>query len=81
MTDIWLISAPGESTPKETWEKLNKATTAESLSKNCKFHIPDLKVSAQHFAAQHYSVQCFDAHGCSVHHYCAQLVTGQYYCI
>ncbi|XP_076371281.1 V-type proton ATPase subunit Vha44 isoform X2 [Tachypleus tridentatus] len=45
MTEYWLISAPGERTCQETWEKLNSVTSKQnSLSDNFKFHIPDLKV-------------------------------------
>uniref|UniRef100_F1L3T5 V-type proton ATPase subunit C n=1 Tax=Ascaris suum TaxID=6253 RepID=F1L3T5_ASCSU len=40
--DLWLISAPGEKTAQETWDKLNRTTT--NLSNNYKFNIPDLKV-------------------------------------
>ncbi|VDD86614.1 unnamed protein product [Enterobius vermicularis] len=40
--DLWLVSAPGEKTPQDTWDKLNRATG--NLSNNYKFNIPDLKV-------------------------------------
>lgn len=40
--DFWLISAPGEKTPQETWEKLNRSVS--SLATPCKFNIPNLKV-------------------------------------
>lgn len=40
--DLWLISAPGEKTTQETWDKLNRTTG--NLSNNYKFNIPDLKV-------------------------------------
>uniref|UniRef100_A0A0K0F0F2 V-type proton ATPase subunit C n=1 Tax=Strongyloides venezuelensis TaxID=75913 RepID=A0A0K0F0F2_STRVS len=40
--ELWLISAPGDKTAQETWEKLDHATF--SVSKNYKFAIPDLKV-------------------------------------
>ncbi|KAF2362903.1 ATPase V1 complex subunit C [Trinorchestia longiramus] len=44
-TEYWLISAPGDKTPQQTWEKLNKATAVDNqLSTNFPFHIPDLKV-------------------------------------
>lgn len=42
MAEAWLISAPGNKTVGETWEKLGRATGAES--RNHKFPIPDLKV-------------------------------------
>lgn len=46
MTEFWLISAPGEKTCQQTWDKLMMATTrTNSLSVNNKFNIPDLKVS------------------------------------
>ncbi|XP_062911612.1 V-type proton ATPase subunit C 1-A [Mobula hypostoma] len=45
MTEFWLISAPGEKTCQQTWDKLNVATTrSNNLSTNFKFSIPDLKV-------------------------------------
>ncbi|KAA0710491.1 V-type proton ATPase subunit C 1-B [Triplophysa tibetana] len=45
MTEFWLISAPGEKTCQQTWEKMNLATiNPNNLSTNHKFNIPDLKV-------------------------------------
>uniref|UniRef100_A0A665UBH3 V-type proton ATPase subunit C n=1 Tax=Echeneis naucrates TaxID=173247 RepID=A0A665UBH3_ECHNA len=45
MTEFWLISAPGEKTCQQTWDKMMAATTrANNLSTNHKFNIPDLKV-------------------------------------
>ncbi|XP_076450881.1 V-type proton ATPase subunit C 1-B-like [Babylonia areolata] len=44
MSEVWLISAPGESTPQKTWDTLNRATNAENLSSNYKFNIPELRV-------------------------------------
>ncbi|KAG8005386.1 V-type proton ATPase subunit C 1-A [Nibea albiflora] len=45
MTEFWLISAPGEKTCQQTWDKLMVATTrTNNLSVNNKFNIPDLKV-------------------------------------
>lgn len=46
MNEYWLISAPGDKTPQNTFEKLNQATKSgsEKLSENFKFQIPDLKV-------------------------------------
>uniref|UniRef100_A0AC34QGZ2 V-type proton ATPase subunit C n=1 Tax=Panagrolaimus sp. JU765 TaxID=591449 RepID=A0AC34QGZ2_9BILA len=40
--EYWIVSAPGDKTPQETFDKLNSATA--SLSTNNKFNIPDLKV-------------------------------------
>lgn len=40
--EIWIVSAPGDKTPQDTWEKLNSSTG--SISTNNKFNIPDLKV-------------------------------------
>uniref|UniRef100_A0A672MUB3 V-type proton ATPase subunit C n=1 Tax=Sinocyclocheilus grahami TaxID=75366 RepID=A0A672MUB3_SINGR len=46
MTEFWLISAPGEKTCQQTWDKLLTATTrTNNLSTNNKFNIPDLKVT------------------------------------
>uniref|UniRef100_A0A673GNE3 V-type proton ATPase subunit C n=1 Tax=Sinocyclocheilus rhinocerous TaxID=307959 RepID=A0A673GNE3_9TELE len=45
MTEFWLISAPGEKTCQQTWDKIMTATTrTNNLSTNNKFNIPDLKV-------------------------------------
>ncbi|KAI7798512.1 V-type proton ATPase subunit C 1-B [Triplophysa rosa] len=45
MTEFWLISAPGEKTCQQTWEKMNLATIhPNNMSTNHKFNIPDLKV-------------------------------------
>lgn len=45
MTEFWLISAPGDKTCQQTWDKLNNVTARQnSLSTNYKFSIPDLKV-------------------------------------
>jgi len=43
-TEYWLISAPGDKTGQQTFDKLNAATTKQQLSINSKFNIPDLKV-------------------------------------
>ncbi|VDO25075.1 unnamed protein product, partial [Onchocerca flexuosa] len=40
--DLWLISAPNEGSPQDTWDKLNRTTG--SMSVNYKFNVPDLKV-------------------------------------
>lgn len=44
VSEYWLISAPGDKTCQQTWDRLNQATTKQQLSMNWKFHIPDLKV-------------------------------------
>lgn len=45
MAEFWLISAPGEKTCQQTWEKLCNVTSKQNnLSTNYKFHLPDLKV-------------------------------------
>jgi len=43
MAEYMLVSAPGEPTPKKTWDLINERTS--SLAINNKFSIPDLKVS------------------------------------
>lgn len=40
--EYWLVSAPGDPTPEDTWRAVNERTG--NLSANSKFHIPDLKV-------------------------------------
>jgi len=42
--EYWLISAPGDKTCQQTYDKLNQATIKQQLSSNAKFNIPDLKV-------------------------------------
>ncbi|XP_016278943.1 V-type proton ATPase subunit C 1-like [Monodelphis domestica] len=44
MTEFWLISAPGEKSCQETWERLQAATLPANLSTNVKFNIPQLKI-------------------------------------
>lgn len=57
MTEFWLISAPGEKTCQQTWDKLMVATTRpNNLSANNKFNIPDLKVR-QNVTAGHQNLQ------------------------
>lgn len=43
-TEYWLISAPGDKTCQQTWEKMSNVVQNQ-LSENHKFHLPDLKVS------------------------------------
>uniref|UniRef100_A0AAY4CVJ1 V-type proton ATPase subunit C n=1 Tax=Denticeps clupeoides TaxID=299321 RepID=A0AAY4CVJ1_9TELE len=46
MTEFWLISAPGDKTCQQTWDKMTIATTRPNnlSTSNYKFSIPDLKV-------------------------------------
>uniref|UniRef100_A0A8C3R0G6 V-type proton ATPase subunit C n=1 Tax=Cyanoderma ruficeps TaxID=181631 RepID=A0A8C3R0G6_9PASS len=44
MSEFWLISAPGDKTNLQAWERMNTVTSKSNLSNNSKFHIPDLKV-------------------------------------
>jgi len=47
MTEYWIISAPGDKTPQQTFDKLNQETGqrgSSPLSRNFKFNIPELKV-------------------------------------
>ena len=50
VTEVWLICAPGDKTPKATWDAVNNATSngGKILSTNFKFHIPDLKAGILH---------------------------------
>lgn len=51
MAEFWLISAPGEKTCQQTWDRVNAATShANNLSTNNKFTIPDLKVKWSWFS-------------------------------
>lgn len=47
MSEFWLISAPGDKTNLQAWERMNTVTLKSNLSSNSKFHIPDLKVSGE----------------------------------
>ena len=42
MAEYWLVSAPGDPTPKETWEEIKDKTGTMSLVN--KLTLPDLKV-------------------------------------
>jgi len=42
MTEFWLISAPGDRSPQQTWEKCKAAT--RELSTNYRLSLPELKV-------------------------------------
>ena len=42
MAEYWLVSAPGDPTPKDTWDGIKERT--ETLSLVNKFTLPDLKV-------------------------------------
>jgi len=45
LSEYWLVSAPGEETPQQTWDTLNNITAKQNnLCVNYKFAIPDLKV-------------------------------------
>lgn len=59
MTEFWLISAPGEKTCQQTWEKLHAATTKNNnLAATSKFDIPDLKVALAVQIAVEWSGAC-----------------------
>ena len=45
MAEFWLISAPGDRSPQQTWEKCKVAT--KDLSLNYKLILPELKVNCQ----------------------------------
>lgn len=43
--EYWLISAPGEKTCQQTWQKLDQSTSRyPDLCRNFRFNVPDLKV-------------------------------------
>lgn len=57
MSEFWLISAPGDKTNLQAWERMNTVTSKSNLSSNSKFHIPDLKVNEEAvsvWAIQHF---------------------------
>lgn len=43
--DYWIISVPGQSIARQTYEDVCHATEKEQLSVNYLFNIPDLKVT------------------------------------
>ena len=43
MEEFWLISAPGEPTPKKMWEHIREKT--KELSASHKFGLPEMQVS------------------------------------
>lgn len=42
MAEYWLVSVPGDPTPKDAWERIKDKTATMSLVN--KFSLPDLKV-------------------------------------
>ncbi|CAF2634073.1 unnamed protein product [Rotaria sp. Silwood2] len=42
--EYWIISVPGKSTPRQSYDELCQATGRDQLSQNYVFNIPDLKV-------------------------------------
>ena len=47
MAEYWLVSVPGDPTPRQSWEFMNEKTN--SISSNYKFNIPDLKVLTYYY--------------------------------
>lgn len=47
LNEYWLISAPGEKSPQQTFDRLNQAVKSGSdkLAEIYKFNIPELKVT------------------------------------
>jgi hypothetical protein len=46
--EYWIISVPGKSTPRQSYDEVCEATSREQLSVNYFFNIPDLKVQLMH---------------------------------
>lgn len=42
--EYWIISVPGKSTPRQSYDEVCQATGRDQLSQNYLFNIPDLKV-------------------------------------
>jgi hypothetical protein len=42
--EYWIISVPGKSTPRQSFDEVCQATKRDQLSDNYLFNIPDLKV-------------------------------------
>ena len=43
-SEFWLISAPGDKTPQQTYDTLKLKTENQGLSINYKLNLPELKV-------------------------------------
>ena len=56
--EYWIISVPGKSTARQTFEEVCQATGRDQLSQNFLFTIPDLKVREMYFI---HSIVCFFA--------------------
>ena len=53
MAAYWLVSAPGDPRPEDTWGLIKEKTGGVSV--NHKFNIPDLKVSLYKFT----NIMCY----------------------
>jgi hypothetical protein len=42
--EYWIISVPGKSAPRQSYDEVCQATARDQLSVNYLFNIPDLKV-------------------------------------
>ena len=42
--EYWIISVPGKSTARQSYDEVCQATARDQLSQNYMFNIPDLKV-------------------------------------
>jgi hypothetical protein len=42
--EYWIISVPGKSTPRQSYDEVCQATGRDQLSQNYIFNIPELKV-------------------------------------
>jgi hypothetical protein len=47
--EYWIISVPGKSTPRQSFDEVCQATGRDQLSQNFMFSIPDLKVQSMKF--------------------------------
>lgn len=45
--EYWIISVPGKSTPRQSFDEVCRATERDQLSVNYLFNIPDLKVKSK----------------------------------
>ena len=46
--EYWIISVPGKSTPRQSYDEVCQATGRDQVSQNYMFNIPDLKVKSSH---------------------------------
>jgi len=57
--EYWIISVPGKSNPRQTFDEVSQATGRDNLSVNYTFNIPDLKVKLMNESSIFYYLVLF----------------------